>query len=176
MVCRVSCHVSESERSRVDFLFTLAREACGLWANKRGAICVEPTTGSASSFASLCKASYDGTPYMFHVPSSEVTLATFTSLLRSCRDANALSDGKHIHSNIVTCGFDHHAFTQNLLIQFYGTCGALEDARVLLSKMLQRNVFTWTFIIRAYAEQGHAKEAFQLLEQMKLEGSSMLTF
>eukprot|EP00250_Pteridium_aquilinum_P003780 c14069_g2_i1 orf=3-1508(-) len=108
------------------------------------------------------------------MPTPKLTPKTFASVLRCCRDTKSLSHGKCIHSIIIACGFEHHTFFQNLLIQMYGSCGALSDASALLLSMPLRNMFSWIFIIRAYAEHGYVSKSLDFFEQMKLEGMAVL--
>lgn len=94
----------------------------------------------------------------------------YASLLRQCRTAIALSEGKRIHAYIVENGCDRDTFLGNLLIQMYGKCGSLEDARVVFLKMPQQNVFSWSIMIGTYMQHGHSKEALQLYGTMQQAG------
>eukprot|EP00249_Psilotum_nudum_P032214 c47461_g1_i1 orf=3-386(-) len=55
--------------------------------------------------------------------------ATCASLLRHCSHARALSQGKRLHAHIGEWGYGGDRFLGNLLVQMYGNCGSLRDAR-----------------------------------------------
>lgn len=96
--------------------------------------------------------------------------ASYASLLRACRTPTDLPNGKRAHVDFVTQRFEPNKFLGNLLIQMYGNCGALEDARELFARMYGRDAFSWNFMIGAYAQYGHADEALQLFYGMHREG------
>lgn len=52
----------------------------------------------------------------------------------------------------------------------YGRCGSLESARKLFDGMFKRDLVTWNAMIALYAQNGHDKEALQLLRQMQQAG------
>lgn len=52
----------------------------------------------------------------------------------------------------------------------YGSCGALEAARALFTKINPRDQFSWNFIVKVYTLHGMCKEAIQLLDEMQREG------
>lgn len=102
-------------------------------------------------------------------PDFQTDLASYTSLLRLCGSRNSLYDGKHVHQHIVQTRHEQNPFLGNLLIEMYGNCGALEDAHAVFTKACQRNVFSWTFLVGAYTQNGFAKRALELLDQMQHE-------
>lgn len=100
----------------------------------------------------------------------EVDAATYISLLKQCGYAKDLEQGKRIHSYIGQRNLLQHPLLANHLLQMYGKCGALEEARVVFDQMQERNVFAWTIIIGAYGQHGQAKEALELFQQMQEQG------
>ena len=56
----------------------------------------------------------------------------------------------HPHSS-VKHGIDQDALLGNLLLQMYGSCGALEDACWVFNSMQKRDQFSWNFMIRVHA-------------------------
>lgn len=98
---------------------------------------------------------------------TEINLAR---LLRACGDAKAIAEGRTIHHHIAI----NHApdrYLGNLLIQMYGKCRVLEDARAVFDQMEgRRNVYSWTLMMGAYAQHGHSLQALQLYQHMLDEG------
>ncbi|EFJ09078.1 hypothetical protein SELMODRAFT_130525 [Selaginella moellendorffii] len=85
-------------------------------------------------------------------------------MLDWCVRLGALEAGKRIHRHSVECGMGKNRFVENLLINMYGKCGALEEARKILDGMEDSNVFSWTIMLAAYAQNGldSAKRVFDL--------------
>lgn len=96
--------------------------------------------------------------------------ATYAALLRRCGDARALSHGKRLHVLMMKNGLQQDGFLGCLLIQMYGKCGTLNDVLEVFSRMQNRNVFSWNFLIGAYCQSGHGREALQFFQQMQVEG------
>ncbi|KAI5070415.1 hypothetical protein GOP47_0014758 [Adiantum capillus-veneris] len=96
---------------------------------------------------------------------------TYAVLLKSCVNADSLRAGQFIHEHISVNGYEHLTFLCNFLIEMYGKCGALNDARFLFDRLDQPNVFSWTILIAAYVHQGCFNEAYKLFSQMQLKGA-----
>lgn len=103
------------------------------------------------------------------LPQHETDFPAFASLLRLCSSRHALLDGKRIHVSIVTAGLEQNSYLGNLLVQMYGNCGVLDDARVLFGKLDERDEFSWNFMIAACARHGFREEALKLFGQMQCE-------
>lgn len=94
---------------------------------------------------------------------------TYATLLKGCTDADSLPAGQFIHQHILTNGSERNTYLCNFLVEMYGKCGAIEEARFMFDCMDQPNVFSWTIIIAAYAQRGQCKEAQKLFLQMRLK-------
>jgi len=95
---------------------------------------------------------------------------TFLTLLTACADMAAITQGTRLHTMILHSGVTPDIRVGNALINMYGKCGSMEDARRVFHGMEQRNVVTWTAMIAAYAWNGCGKEALQLFHHMQREG------
>eukprot|EP00250_Pteridium_aquilinum_P034211 c7240_g2_i1 orf=3-1130(-) len=95
---------------------------------------------------------------------------TYSSLIRRCSDCKALSEGINIHAHIVEHALEHDRFLGNLLLHMYGNCGSLRDARAVFNRLRNRNVFSWSLIIRSYAQHKENQEALKLFQAMLLDG------
>ncbi|CAM6033659.1 unnamed protein product [Sphagnum compactum] len=63
--------------------------------------------------------------------------------------------------------------TRNSLIDMYGKCGSMEDARRVFSEMPSRNVVSWTTIIFGYVKSRQGHKALELFQQMQQEDVSI---
>eukprot|EP00250_Pteridium_aquilinum_P010338 c19311_g1_i1 orf=130-1872(+) len=96
---------------------------------------------------------------------------SYAVLLKGCTDADSLLAGQFIHQHIFTNGYEHHTYICNFLVEMYGKCGALDEARFIFDWMDQPNVFSWTIIIAAYVHHGSFEEAYKLFLQMRQKGA-----
>eukprot|EP00250_Pteridium_aquilinum_P021353 c25097_g16_i1 orf=143-2380(-) len=110
-----------------------------------------------------------------HVPHMH---SMYASLLRLHGASKALSEGMATHDQIIRSIFEKDAFLDNLVVQMYGKCGALREAHILFTRMHQRDVFTWTFIISSYAYGRQEREALRFFDCMRHEAvlPSNITF
>lgn len=95
---------------------------------------------------------------------------SYAVLLKSCTDADSLLAGQFIHQHILTNGYETDTFICNFLVEMYGKCGALNEARFIFDRMDNPNVFSWTIIIAAYAHHGLFDEAYKIFLRMQLTG------
>lgn len=95
---------------------------------------------------------------------------TFICILDGCAKAALLDEGKMIHKEITENGYEQDTMIGNALISMYGKCGSLENARTVLSRIIQRTVVSWNAVLTACIQNGHGREALVLFCRMKLEG------
>lgn len=81
-----------------------------------------------------------------------VSFATLASLLRLYGKAKALADARLVHAHISRCGYDRDTFLGNCLVQMYGECGNLDDARAVSDKLPNPNLYSWNILMKAYAQ------------------------
>ncbi|KAJ7298214.1 hypothetical protein O6H91_Y009900 [Diphasiastrum complanatum] len=94
---------------------------------------------------------------------------TFVSLLNACASTAALQEGKQAHADILDAGFEKDIFVSNALIDMYGKCGSLKDARKVFDEMPERDTISWTAMIASYTTHGDGAEAFHLFRLMQHE-------
>ncbi|KAK7340544.1 hypothetical protein VNO77_21250 [Canavalia gladiata] len=77
---------------------------------------------------------------------------TFPFLLKCCAKTPALAEGKQVHADVVKCGLDSDVYVGNNLINFYGCCKKILDARKVFDDMPERTVVSWNSVITACVE------------------------
>lgn len=90
----------------------------------------------------------------------------FAKLLDSCLRSKSARHTRRVHARIIKTQFCSEIFIQNRLIDVYGKCGCLDDARKVFEKMPDKNTFTWNSIINALLNSGcvdEAKRVFRLM-------------
>ncbi|KAJ7522770.1 hypothetical protein O6H91_18G025800 [Diphasiastrum complanatum] len=95
---------------------------------------------------------------------------TFVSILDACSRATSMEDGEAAHAQIVENGYESDVVVGTALINMYGKCGRITEAKTVFYKMPERNVFSWTAMISAYVHHGLAKEALECFQQMNSGG------
>lgn len=95
---------------------------------------------------------------------------TFVSILDACASLADMATGERMHAHIVDTGFEDNIVIGTALVNLYGKCGQLDDARKLFEQMQKRNLLTWTAMIAAYTQHGHGKKALGLFDRMQKEG------
>ncbi|KAJ7536437.1 hypothetical protein O6H91_12G069700 [Diphasiastrum complanatum] len=101
---------------------------------------------------------------------TKAPFGAYVCLLKGCARGKALAEGKQVHALIVQSELDSNIFLANNLVDMYSKCGSLSDAHKVFSTMPQRNVFSWTAIISAYADSGQGVEAINLFQRMQVTG------
>ncbi|EFJ04275.1 hypothetical protein SELMODRAFT_138963, partial [Selaginella moellendorffii] len=79
-----------------------------------------------------------------------------------------LLEGKVLHFQIERSPHCHDRLVANFLVQMYGRCGSLEDARKVFDTLSNPNVFSWTMLIKAYAQNGHLEGARSIFDAMPI--------
>ncbi|EFJ35729.1 hypothetical protein SELMODRAFT_80847 [Selaginella moellendorffii] len=98
---------------------------------------------------------------------------TFISALNACACWSwALIVGKAIHDHLVATTkvavLDVTVATS--LVNMYGKCGDLDQAREIFNAMPAKGFVTWNAMLAAYAQHGHAASALDLFHLMNLDG------
>ncbi|KAJ7529534.1 hypothetical protein O6H91_15G055500 [Diphasiastrum complanatum] len=96
---------------------------------------------------------------------------TFACALDACADLVSLEKGQELHAAIINNGYEGHVLVANALINVYGKCGCLLDARGVFYQMFQRDVVSWNAMIAACAHNGHGNEALYYFNEMQNEGT-----
>lgn len=95
---------------------------------------------------------------------------TYTALIKACSNCQWLDKGRHLHNEVVKDGFETENMIGNTLVDMYGKCNFLAEARDVFDELDDKSVVSWNALISGYADHGLAKEAFLCLEQMQSKG------
>ncbi|XP_024520666.1 pentatricopeptide repeat-containing protein At2g13600 [Selaginella moellendorffii] len=93
-------------------------------------------------------------------------VSDYAPLLRQCSKQRSLHSGRRLHAQILRHRLDRHTLLCNLLVQMYGRCGCLDEARSIFDKTPERNLFSWSIMIAAYAQNGHPTFALAVYREM----------
>eukprot|EP00250_Pteridium_aquilinum_P020479 c2482_g1_i1 orf=297-2024(-) len=95
---------------------------------------------------------------------------TFMSAFDACANQPAMTEGKQLHTHLVSLGLEVDVNVGNALLNMYGRCGSVVKARSVFYCMPQRNVITWTTMIAAYAQHGLVEDALDVASKMVQAG------
>ncbi|KAL3519180.1 hypothetical protein ACH5RR_021769 [Cinchona calisaya] len=95
---------------------------------------------------------------------------TFSFVLKACLGLMELNKGKEVHGLIFKMGSGMDVSVGNSLIDMYGKCGNIWEARLVFDEMSKRDVASWTSMICGYSRVGRIEESVALFERMRLEG------
>ncbi|XP_024538041.1 pentatricopeptide repeat-containing protein At2g35030, mitochondrial-like [Selaginella moellendorffii] len=89
--------------------------------------------------------------------------ASYARALKNCKD---LAHGRVLHTQILASEHRESVFLGNHLVEMYGECGSVVDARRVFDEIQPPNVHTWTIMLKAYARNGHLAQAKSLFDDM----------
>ncbi|KAH6799589.1 hypothetical protein C2S51_036073, partial [Perilla frutescens var. frutescens] len=95
---------------------------------------------------------------------------TFPPVLKAC---SALLDGASLHCWIFKLGFEWDVFVAASLVHMYCCFGFADTAYSLFKDMPYRDLGCWNSMISGFFQNGNAKEALSILNNMVLEGVKM---
>ncbi|XP_058073164.1 putative pentatricopeptide repeat-containing protein At1g03510 [Magnolia sinica] len=97
-------------------------------------------------------------------------LITVLALLPACVGVAALSLVREIHGFSIRNYIYPHPHLSSGLVEVYGRCGCLMNARRVFDEMAERDVVTWSSMVSACALHGEAQEALLVFKEMELAG------
>ncbi|KAG4393846.1 hypothetical protein AAZX31_03G159500 [Glycine max] len=110
--------------------------------------------------------------FNFHPKNSSIQLesSTYGNLILACTSIRSLKYGKKIHDHILKSNCQPDLVLQNHILNMYGKCGSLKDARKAFDTMQLRNVVSWTIMISGYSQNGQENDAIIMYIQMLQSG------
>nr|XP_016495451.1 PREDICTED: pentatricopeptide repeat-containing protein At3g26540-like [Nicotiana tabacum] len=101
---------------------------------------------------------------------------TFASVLASCASTLSFWLSTQVHALILKYGFGGNVILGSSLVDVYGKCRRMGDARRMFDEIESPNVVSWNVIVRRYLEVGNGKEAVFLFFKMISLNARPLTF
>ncbi|XP_024533728.1 pentatricopeptide repeat-containing protein At2g13600 [Selaginella moellendorffii] len=98
---------------------------------------------------------------------NEITLISILDGFSSC---NALEQGKSVHKSIDSTFILCDVRVGTALVDMYGKCGDIGEAKAMFDAMRTKNEVTWNAMMAAYAQNGHSNLAIRLFQLMSVEG------
>nr|AKH05172.1 chlororespiratory reduction 21 [Pelargonium transvaalense] len=90
--------------------------------------------------------------------------------LKACGALKLIGFGRGVHGYVVKMGFDGCVFVGSGLVDMYGKCDEVEDARKVFDEMLDPNTVAWNSMIVGYVQNGLNEEAIEMFYDMRAKG------
>ncbi|CAJ2650799.1 unnamed protein product [Trifolium pratense] len=95
---------------------------------------------------------------------------TLSSTLAAAAAIPSLRLGKEIHGYLIRTELELDEVVWTALLDLYGKCGSLDEARGIFYQMADRDVVSWTTMIHRCFEDGRKKEGFSLFRDLMGSG------
>ncbi|MED6169405.1 hypothetical protein PIB30_021043, partial [Stylosanthes scabra] len=93
---------------------------------------------------------------------------TFGGLLSACAATNRLQRGKQLHGLAVKYGYEDNLVVGAAISDMYFKCGEMDYALMMFRIMPEKDIVAWNGIICGYAQNGEARKALQVYDQMMM--------
>ncbi|MCO5586186.1 hypothetical protein L7F22_040125 [Adiantum nelumboides] len=90
----------------------------------------------------------------------------FASLLRRHGKDKELHHGHLVHTQIVMLGYEETTYLANSVIEMYGNCEQVNDAKTLFENLANSNIYSFNIAIKAYSQNGMLDLARELFWKM----------
>ncbi|XP_019088796.1 PREDICTED: pentatricopeptide repeat-containing protein At5g52850, chloroplastic-like [Camelina sativa] len=95
---------------------------------------------------------------------------SLTGFLSASANLGAFETGKHLHCYSEKSGFSSSVSVSNSLVDMYGKCGLLEDAKKVFEEIAMPDVVSWNGMVSALASNGCISSALSAFEDMRMKG------
>ncbi|XVF15381.1 hypothetical protein REPUB_Repub09cG0147500 [Reevesia pubescens] len=92
---------------------------------------------------------------------------TFLSLMSSCSCGKV---GNQVHAQAVKMGFERCTSVSNAAITMYSTCGDLNAAHKVFSRLEEKDLVSWNTMVSGYAQGSFGRSAFFIFVEMQKSG------
>ncbi|KAI5067676.1 hypothetical protein GOP47_0018204 [Adiantum capillus-veneris] len=102
----------------------------------------------------------------------DVPVDAFTAVcvLKACGDTGASDKGFDVHTEIILKSFESDPFVGNTLVDMYGKCGLLVEARKVFDGLEVKDLVSWNAMLRGYGANYEGTKTLQLFECMQEHG------
>ncbi|KAL5220761.1 hypothetical protein ABZP36_025474 [Zizania latifolia] len=95
---------------------------------------------------------------------------TVLSLLSAFADQRNLVKGRWIHAFAIRRGFCSDVDVKNQILHMYSVCGNIVAARAIFASLENKNLVSWTVMMKGCLSYGHGDEVVRLFQLMQKHG------
>ncbi|XP_010474980.1 PREDICTED: pentatricopeptide repeat-containing protein At1g03540-like [Camelina sativa] len=93
--------------------------------------------------------------------------STFGTVLTACGNLRRLKQGKEIHGKLITSGIGSNVVVESSLLDMYGKCGSVREARQVFNRMSKKNTVSWSALLGGYCQNGEHEKAIEMFREME---------
>ncbi|KAL4184320.1 hypothetical protein AMTRI_Chr10g430 [Amborella trichopoda] len=97
---------------------------------------------------------------------SKVDHFTVSSVISACMNISFLCQGRQVHSDVIKIGIGLNVYVGSALVEFYGKCGDIDEARKVFESMPDREVFSWNTMLLGYVQSGRIEDGILFFEEI----------
>ncbi|EFJ26786.1 hypothetical protein SELMODRAFT_96329 [Selaginella moellendorffii] len=99
---------------------------------------------------------------------------TFVTIFDACSSVADIALGRRLHAELLDLGAGQppqiDVSLGTAIVNMYGKCGSLSEARSFFDSMPDRNAWSWNSMLAAYAQRGQTLAAMDLFKLLNLHG------
>ncbi|KAK9156810.1 hypothetical protein Scep_003384 [Stephania cephalantha] len=99
---------------------------------------------------------------------------TVVCVLSACGNLGMLKFGRWVHGYVYRSKIDLNSFILNALVDMYGKCGSLEEARRVFDQVSEKSLTVWNSMINCLALHGLSERAIHVYEEMTEYGGDIV--
>lgn len=96
---------------------------------------------------------------------------SWTAMISASATLRSLRLGKEIHGHIIRTRLDSDAVVWSALLDVYGKCGSINEARYVFDRTVGKDIVSWTAMIDRYFEDGRWEEGLSLFTDFLNSGT-----
>ncbi|VVA89842.1 unnamed protein product [Arabis nemorensis] len=93
--------------------------------------------------------------------------STFGTVLTACGNLRRLKQGKEIHGKLITNGIASNVILESSLLDMYGKCGSVREARQVFNGMSKKNTVSWSALLGGYCQNGQHGKVIEMFREME---------
>ncbi|GJM86584.1 hypothetical protein PR202_ga02455 [Eleusine coracana subsp. coracana] len=91
---------------------------------------------------------------------------TLVSVMSAAARLGDVRNGKACHAFVLRSGLEYKLALANAVLGFYTKVGSVQAARRLFERMANRDVITWSCMVKGYVQSGEALNALRVYKEM----------
>ncbi|GLT97683.1 hypothetical protein SLE2022_152370 [Rubroshorea leprosula] len=95
---------------------------------------------------------------------------TLATAFNACATLSSLEEGKKLHGLRIKLGTEIDVCVDNALLDMYAKCGSMDAVWTVFRLMNDHSIISWTTMIMGCAQNGQAREALKIFDEMIVEG------
>ncbi|CAF2105155.1 hypothetical protein HID58_079057 [Brassica napus] len=92
--------------------------------------------------------------------------STFGTVLTACGNLRRVKRGKEIHGKLITNGISSNVVVESSLLDMYGKCGSVREARQVFNGMSKKNTVSWSALLGGYSQNGEHERVIEMFREM----------